>query len=80
MKEYIIQKGDRLSKLAEKWGCTVDDILRVNPSIKDPNIIFDGDKIRIPNTSKNELESLLKACVKDIQNLSSFKKLVSYLE
>ena len=80
MKEYKIQKGDTLSKLASEWGCTVKDIQKVNPSITDPDIIFVGQTIRIPNTSSNELESLLKACVNDIQNLSSFKKLVSYLE
>lgn len=80
MKEYKIQKGDKLSKLAEKWGCTVKDIQKVNPSITDPDIIFVGQTIRIPNTSSNELETLLKACVKDIQNLNSFKKVMSYLE
>lgn len=49
---YIVQKGDTLFKIAQRFGVTVEDILRANPEIKDPNLIFPGQKILIPAPPK----------------------------
>lgn len=45
--EYTVQKGDTLSGIAEKNGTTVAAIQALNPSIKDPNKIYVGQKLRI---------------------------------
>ena len=45
---YVVQPGDTLFKIAQKFNVTVDDILAANPDIKDPNVIFPGQKIFIP--------------------------------
>jgi nucleoid-associated protein YgaU len=49
---YVVQKSDTLFKIAQRFGTTVAAILRVNPEIKDPNLIFPGQKILIPAAPK----------------------------
>lgn len=44
---YHIQKGDNLSKLSKRFGCTIKDIMRWNPKIKDKNLIYAGDYLYI---------------------------------
>jgi len=46
--DYVIQKGDTLSSIAQKFNVTVHAILAVNPQITNPNIIFAGRTIKIP--------------------------------
>lgn len=41
---YIVQTGDTLSALAEKFHCTIDDICKWN-NIDDPNKIDKGQKL-----------------------------------
>jgi LysM repeat protein len=45
---YYVVKGDTLRKIAAKFNTTVDAILRVNPQIANPNIIYVGQAIAIP--------------------------------
>ncbi len=49
---YVVQKGDTLFLIARRFGTTVGAILKVNPEIKDPNLIFPGQKILIPAAPK----------------------------
>ena len=44
-KIHSVVRGENLSRIAEKYGTTVEKILEKNPSIKDPNRINPGDKI-----------------------------------
>jgi hypothetical protein len=46
---YVIKKGDTLSKIATRFGVTVDDILAANKeTIKDADKISEGQEIVIP--------------------------------
>jgi hypothetical protein len=45
---YVVAKGDTMSKIAKKFGVTVDQIMTANPKIKNPNKIKVGDQITIP--------------------------------
>lgn len=47
-KEYIVQTGDTLFKIAKKFGVTLDALIAANPQIKDPNKVSPGDVIHIP--------------------------------
>ena len=45
---YTVEKGETLASIALKFALTPQDILRANPQIVDPNVIFQGQKICIP--------------------------------
>lgn len=46
---YYVAKGDTLRKIAAKFGTTVDAILKLNPKITNPNVIYVGQAITIPS-------------------------------
>ena len=45
---YVVAKGDTMSKIAKKYGVTIEQLLAANPKIKNPNKIAIGDQITIP--------------------------------
>lgn len=45
---YVIKKGDSLSKIANAYGLTVDDLMKSNPGIGNKNMIRTGEKLTIP--------------------------------
>lgn len=45
--QYTIQRGDNLSRLAHKYGISVDDITRANGNMN-PDTLRDGQVITIP--------------------------------
>lgn len=44
---YKIKKGDNLTKIAKMYGTTVNKLLELNPKIKNKNLIYAGDTIRV---------------------------------
>lgn len=55
---YIVLPGDTIEEIAELCGTTVDAILRINPEINDPENLYPGQIIRIP-----EAEAILETIV-----------------
>lgn len=49
MASYTIKSGDTLSKIARDNNTTVADLQRANPSITNPNLIYAGNTINIPD-------------------------------
>jgi tyrosinase len=45
---YYVAKGDTLRKIAAKFGTNVDTLLKLNPNITNPNVIYAGQAITIP--------------------------------
>lgn len=45
--DYKIQKGDTLSAIAQRNNMSVDQLLKINPNIKDPNKIFIGQSLTL---------------------------------
>lgn len=45
---YVIKKGDNLTKIAKANNTTVQELLKANPNIKNPNLIYSGEKLKIP--------------------------------
>jgi murein DD-endopeptidase MepM/ murein hydrolase activator NlpD len=48
---YTIQKGDTLSGIAQKYGTSVSELMKLNPQIKDPNLIYAGASLNLPTTT-----------------------------
>ena len=46
--DYVIQSGDTLSIIANRFGVTVENILRANPRLERQAFIFPGQIINIP--------------------------------
>lgn len=45
---YVIQQGDTLWQLAQRWGTTVDALLKINPQITNRDLIFAGATLQRP--------------------------------
>lgn len=45
---YVVKRDDTLWDLAEKYGCTVAEIVALNDEINNPNLILVGQEIKIP--------------------------------
>lgn len=58
--EYEIQRGDTLSALAKRFNTTVDELLALNPQIRNPDYIRAGDIIRVPNTEAQAATETLR--------------------
>jgi spore coat assembly protein SafA len=47
--DYVtVKKGNTLSKIAEKFGISLADLIAANPQISNPDLIHPGDKIKMP--------------------------------
>ncbi|MDO4542026.1 MAG: SafA/ExsA family spore coat assembly protein [Bacillota bacterium] len=53
MQTYTVVKGDTLWLIAKKFGVTLEELIKANPQIKDPNKIYPGNKINIPLPAKD---------------------------
>ncbi|RRK34505.1 LysM peptidoglycan-binding domain-containing protein [Schaedlerella arabinosiphila] len=49
---YVVQSGDTLSEIAERYGTTYQTLASLN-QISDPNLIHPGQTIRIPENSSS---------------------------
>jgi len=47
MVKYIVQRGDTLGTIADKYDTSVEAIVRAN-GIRNPNMIYKGQVLRIP--------------------------------
>ncbi|CDF57214.1 SafA/ExsA family spore coat assembly protein [Thermobrachium celere] len=54
---YTVQPGDSMWKIAQKYQVGVSEIVAANPEIKDPALIYPGQKIKIPVVETKAIES-----------------------
>lgn len=54
-RQRTITSGETLSGIARREKTTIPDLLRLNPNIKDPNVIFAGAKLNLPGTEPSPL-------------------------
>jgi LysM repeat protein len=46
---YTVQRGDSLGSIAQRFGVKTKDILAVNPSITNPDVLAVGQQIKLPS-------------------------------
>ena len=47
---YTVQPGDSMFSIARKFGVPLDALIRANPQIPNPNLIFPGQIVCVPGT------------------------------
>ena len=45
---YTVRKGDTLWAIARAYGVPLTSLIRANPQIKNPNLIYPGNEVTIP--------------------------------
>lgn len=77
---HVVQRGDNLITLAEKYGVSVRDIQKANSDrIKDVNIIRIGWELIIPTPSDESFQQLFQQAVEKVAELPEVKKLMRFL-
>jgi uncharacterized YkwD family protein/spore coat assembly protein SafA len=46
---YTVQPGDSLWKIAVRYQVGISEIIAANPQFRNPNLIYPGEKVTIPN-------------------------------
>ena len=46
---HTVASGDTLSKIAQEYGVTLEEVLAANPQIKNANLIYPGDVVTLPD-------------------------------
>ncbi|OPZ89749.1 MAG: SpoIVD-associated factor A [Firmicutes bacterium ADurb.Bin419] len=46
---YTVQKGDTMWKIASKYQVGTSEIIAANPQVKNPSLIYPGQKLTIPS-------------------------------
>ncbi len=50
-----VEKGDTLGEIARSLGSSVKELMMLNPMLKDPDLIFEGQTLRAPPPPQGEL-------------------------
>ena len=50
---YTVKPGDTLSEIASRFNITVSEIVHLNPSIQNPNLIYPGQQFTLPNNNSS---------------------------
>lgn len=58
---YTVQPGDSLWKIAVKYQVGLSEIIKANPQFKNPDLIYPGEKVTIPQITaiKNEEKQVI---------------------
>ena len=47
-KAHTVRKGDTLWAIAKQYGVELAALIRANPQIKNPNLIYPGEAVKVP--------------------------------
>ncbi|GMK38370.1 hypothetical protein PCCS19_14240 [Paenibacillus sp. CCS19] len=50
MHQHVVKQGDTLWKLSKAWGIPLNDLIKANPQLKNPNVLLTGDIVNIPKS------------------------------
>jgi len=70
---YIVKKGDTLWSLSKKFGLSVDDLLGANKNIKNKDLIFAGQELKVPTKKVDEDKKVNNIPAKDYEKLQRIK-------
>ena len=56
MKIHMVKQGDSLYLIAKKYNVSLEEIIKANPDISNPDAIEVGMKVKIPSPPKSAIE------------------------
>lgn len=56
--EHYVVSGDSMWKIARSYGVSLEELIKANPHIKNPDLIYPGDKLYIPGSNSKGDEVL----------------------
>ena len=60
---YVIRKNDNIYQLAKCFNISIQELLKVNPHIQNPDMVYPGDKIFVPRAhASHNLNSFTGDC------------------
>jgi morphogenetic protein associated with SpoVID len=60
VKLHVVKEGDTLWGIAQKYGVSLDELIKANPQIQNPDMIHPGMKIKIPSAAEPQPELIHK--------------------
>lgn len=75
---YTVVSGDTMYRIAQRVGVTLDELIRANPQISNPNIIQIGQVINIPNGNTKPTIEVNGYAIAGI-NLDTLEQTLPYL-
>ena len=73
MATYKIQNGDTLSSIAKKYKTTVDELTKLN-NISNPNLIYSGNTLNIPDSANETTNNTQNNAITPIKSTADFLK------
>ncbi|GFN33610.1 LysM peptidoglycan-binding domain-containing protein [Paenibacillus xylaniclasticus] len=59
MHQHVVKQGDTLWKLSKAWGVPLNDLIKANPQLKNPNVLLTGDIVNIPKVNQHHVHAQL---------------------
>ena len=57
MKIHIVKQGDSLFSIAQKYNVSLEEVLKLNSSITNQDVIDEGMRVRIPSSTTTDSDS-----------------------
>ncbi len=54
---HIVKSGDMLWKIADMYGLTLDELIALNPQLKNPNLLYVGQEIIVKGSASSAVAS-----------------------
>lgn len=68
--EYLIRSGDTLSAISREFGIPIAELMKANPQITNPNLIFAGQKLVLPGLDTTAPSEDVKALQNEIAEVN----------
>lgn len=57
--DHTVVKGDSMWKIARSYGISLEELIKANPQVKNPDLIYPNDKLYIPD-GKGKADEVLR--------------------
>ena len=67
MTTHIIKSGETISGIAKQYGTSISELMKLNPKIKNPNLIYAGEDLNLPSAPTTEQLKPIEEQIKEAQ-------------